>query len=62
MSYPFSNSKRIMGLGFLLSICSLFIIPAVFAGGYLLRIIENTLSGDYELPPFGQWKKMFIDV
>lgn len=61
MSYPFSNSKRIIGLGFLLSVCSLFIIPAVFAGGYLLRIIENTLNGDYELPPFGQWKKMFID-
>ncbi|MGB9977734.1 DUF4013 domain-containing protein [Methanobacterium sp.] len=61
ISYPFSNSKRIIGLGFLLSICSLLIIPVVFAGGYLLRIIENTLNGDYELPPFGQWRKMFID-
>lgn len=61
ISYPFSNSNRILGLGLLFCAGVFLIIPAVFAGGYLMRIIENTIEGNYELPPFENWKNMFID-
>ncbi|OEC86368.1 MULTISPECIES: DUF4013 domain-containing protein [Methanobacterium] len=61
ISYPFSNSKRILGLGLLFCSGVFLIVPAVFAGGYLMRIIENTIEGNYELPPFENWKGMFID-
>lgn len=61
ISYPFSNSKRILGLGLLFCFGVFLIVPAVFAGGYLMRIIENTIEGNYELPPFENWKGMFID-
>ena len=61
ISYPFSNSKRILGLGILSCFGLFLIVPAVFAGGYLIRIIENTIEGNYELPPFENWKGMFID-
>lgn len=61
ISYPFSNSNRILGLGLLFCSGVLLIVPAVFAGGYLMRIIENTIDGNYELPPFENWNGMFID-
>ena len=61
ISYPFSNSKRILGLGLLFCSGVFLIVPTVFAGGYLMRIIENTIEGNYELPPFENWKSMFID-
>lgn len=61
ISYPFSNFNRIVVLGILFCTGVFFIIPAIFAGGYLLRIIENTIKNDYVLPPFENWKKMFID-
>lgn len=61
ISYPFSNSNRILGLG-LLSCSGLFlIVPAVFTSGYLMRIIKNTIDGNYQLPPFENWRGMFID-
>ena len=61
ISYPFSNFKRILGLGLLFCFGVFLIVPAVFAGGYLMRIIENTIECNYELPPFENWKGMFID-
>lgn len=61
ISYPFSNFSRIFVLGILFCTGIFLIIPAFFAGGYLFRIIENTIKGNYELPPFENWKKMFID-
>lgn len=61
LSYPFSNFSRIAVLGVLFCTGVFLVIPAIFAGGYFLRIIENTLDGNYELPPFENWKKMFID-
>lgn len=61
ISYPFSNFSRIFILGVLFCTGVFLIIPAFFAGGYLFRIIENTIKGDYELPPFENWKEMFID-
>ncbi len=61
ISYPFSNSKRILGLGLLFCSSVFLIVPAVFVGGYLIRIIENTIEGNYELPPFENWRGMFVD-
>ena len=61
VSYPFSNFNRILGLGLLFCTGIFLIVPAVLAGGYLMRIIENTIEGNYELPPFKNWKDMFID-
>lgn len=61
ISYPFSNFSRIFLLGILFCTGVFLIIPAIFAGGYLFRIIENTIKGNYELPSFENWKKMFID-
>ncbi len=61
ISYPFSNFNRILGLGLLFCAGVFLIVPAIFAGGYLMRIIENTIEGNYELPPFENWKNMFVD-
>lgn len=61
INYPFSNTSRMLVLGVLFCTCVFLVIPAILAGGYLLRIIENTFNGNYELPPFENWKKMFID-
>lgn len=61
ISYPFSNSKRILGLGLLFCFGVFLIVPVVFIGGYIMRIIENTIEGNYELPPFENWRAMFID-
>ncbi len=61
ISYPFSNFSRIIVLGVLFCTGVFLIIPAFFAGGYLFRIIENTIEGNYVLPPFKNWKKMFFD-
>lgn len=58
--YPFSNPNRMIGLGLLLC-TSFLVIPAVLAGGYFLKIIENTIKGNYELPSFEKWTKMFAD-
>lgn len=61
INYPFSNTGRMLVLGVLFCTGVFLVIPAILAGGYLLRIIENTFDGNYELPPFEDWKKMFID-
>lgn len=60
LKYPFSNIKRAFGL-LLLFLGSILIIPAFLALGYNLRIIENTINGSNELPPFDEWGNMFID-
>lgn len=59
--YPFSKVKRLLILGILLATGYILIIPLIFALGYYMRIIESSLEGSPELPPFNRWKKMFID-
>jgi hypothetical protein len=58
--YPLSNVKRMLVLGLLLA-TSILIVPAIFAYGYLLRIIEYSFNGSNELPPFEDWGRMFVD-
>ncbi|WP_414469953.1 DUF4013 domain-containing protein [Methanobacterium sp. ACI-7] len=58
--YPFSNVKRMLLLGLLLA-TSIFIIPGILAYGYFLRIIENSLNGSKDLPPFDNFGTMFVD-
>lgn len=60
LKYPFFNIKRVTGF-ILLLLGSIFIIPAIMALGYILRIIEHTTHGSNELPPFDEWGKMFKD-
>ncbi|AEG19377.1 DUF4013 domain-containing protein [Methanobacterium paludis] len=60
LKYPFSNNGRFLGLLALL-LGSFLIIPAFFALGYLLRIVEHTIRGYDELPAFNDWDKMFVD-
>ncbi len=59
--YPFSNVKRLLILGIFIATGYVIIIPLIFALGYCMRIIESSLEGSPELPPFNAWKKMFID-
>lgn len=59
-SYPLSNVKRMLVLGLLLA-TSILIVPAIFAYGYFLRIMEHSFNGSNELPPFENWKKMLTD-
>jgi len=58
--YPLSNVKRMLVLGLLLA-TSIFIVPAIFAYGYFLRIMEHSFNGSKELPSFEDWGKMFVD-
>lgn len=60
LKYPFSNVSRAGGL-FLLFLGSIFIIPVILAGGYIFRIIEHTINGSDELPPFDEWGNMLGD-
>lgn len=58
--YPISNLKRLFSLGALLFF-SVLIIPAIFANGYMLRVMEYSFNGSNELPPFNDWLNMFVD-
>lgn len=60
LKFPFSNVGRAAGL-LLLFLGSILIIPIILASGYIFRIIEHTLNGSDELPPFGEWGNMLID-
>ncbi|MGV8144519.1 MAG: DUF4013 domain-containing protein [Methanothermobacter sp.] len=58
--YPISNLNRLFSLGILLFF-SVLIIPAIFANGYMLRVMEYSFNGSNELPPFNDWLNMFVD-
>ena len=60
LKFPFSNVGRAAGL-LLLFLGSILIIPIVLAVGYIFRIIERTINGFNELPPFDEWGDMFRD-
>ena len=60
LKFPFSNVGRATGL-LLLFLGSILIIPIILALGYIFRIIEHTINGSNELPPFGEWGNMFVD-
>jgi hypothetical protein len=60
LKFPFSNIGRAFGL-LLLFLGSIFIIPIIMALGYIFRIIEHTINGSNELPPFDEWGNMFVD-
>jgi hypothetical protein len=60
ITFPFSNLKRFLTLGFIL-IFSPIIIPTILAQGYAIRIIRNTSQGRREMPEFKDWVDMFID-
>lgn len=58
--YPLSDVKKTLTLGLLFA-AGVVIFPLIFAYGYVLRIMEYSLNGSEELPPFDDWKKMFGD-
>lgn len=60
ITFPFSNLKRFLTLGFIL-LFSPIIIPTILAQGYAIRIIRNTSQGRREMPEFKNWVDMFID-
>jgi hypothetical protein len=60
LKFPFSDLKRLLGLG-ILSAASVLVIPIIFTMGYNLRIIEYSFKGSNELPPFNKWWDMFVD-
>lgn len=66
--YPFSDWKRFLNLFILVFLSVVFsqyiIIPIIISlitGGYLIRIIENTLDGKKKLPEFSNMKKLLMD-
>lgn len=60
LKFPFADIKRLLGLAILMA-TGILIIPAIFASGYILRIIEYSFKGSDELPPFERWSDMFVD-
>jgi hypothetical protein len=46
--YPFLDVKKFLTI-FILFLTSFLVVPAIMASGYLLRIIENTAHGSYDL-------------
>jgi len=60
LKFPFSNVGRATGL-LLLFLGSILIIPIILALGYIFRIIDHTINGSNELPPFDEWGDMFRD-
>lgn len=60
LKFPFSDLKRLLGLG-ILSVAGVLVIPVIFIMGYNLRIIEYSFNGSNGLPPFNKWLDMFVD-
>jgi hypothetical protein len=60
LKYPFSDLKKLLGLGILMA-TSILIIPAILSSGYVYRIIQYSFNGSNELPPFNKWFDMFTD-
>lgn len=58
--FPFSNVVNLLILGFLV-LTKFLIIPAIMVPGYMIRIVENTYSGNSKMPEFNKWSKMFTD-
>ena len=66
-TYPSSNWIKVIILGVIIIIAALLspfiigIIPAIFAMGYIFRILKASIAGVTELPEFDEWGEMFID-
>jgi hypothetical protein len=58
--FPFSNVINLLILGFLI-LTKFLIIPGIMASGYMIRIVENTLNENSQMPEFNEWSKMFND-
>ena len=68
LRYPFSDWKRFLNLFILVFLSIVFsqfiiivILFSLIIGGYLIRIIENTLEGSDKLPEFSNMKKLLMD-
>ncbi len=59
--YPLKDLKKLL-IGGLMILPGMFLllIPAIIAGGYLIRVTGDTVRGKNELPEFDNWGNLFI--
>ncbi len=59
--YPLNGIKKLV-LGGLMMFPGVYLllIPAIIAGGYLIRVAGDTVSGKNELPEFDNWGNLFV--
>lgn len=48
-------------IGGVLSLFSVLVIPALVLGGYMIRVLQYTTTGDDELPQFSDWGRLALD-
>ncbi|MEY7851570.1 DUF4013 domain-containing protein [Natrarchaeobius sp. A-rgal3] len=57
--YPFRGDPiRQTAVGGLLVLGSVFVLPALVLAGYGVRVLESTLEGETEPPPFDSWSDL----
>lgn len=63
LNYPRESDHvlKTVLIGGVLSLLSVLIIPALILGGYGIRVLRHTTTGDDELPQFGDWGKLALD-
>jgi hypothetical protein len=63
INYPRENDHMLKTvlIGGVLSLLSILIIPALILGGYIVRVLRHTTTGDNELPEFGNWGRLTLD-
>lgn len=63
LNYPVYNQEHVKKwlIFGVITLASYLVIPVIFAAGYQLRTIKNTIEGDSKMPEFNQWGQMFSD-
>lgn len=63
LTYPLKseNPLRTIGIGGVLVLLSIFILPLFFLSGYTVRVLERTANGEEEPPIFDEWSALFVD-
>ncbi len=63
VKYPteVEDEVREYGIGILLHLGSIFLIPAFFLLGYFVKVVSQTLDGSEQIPRFENFTGLFID-
>ena len=63
VEYPtkVEDKARTYGIGALLTLGSLLVIPAFFLLGYFVKVIDQSVQGSEQIPNFDGFTKLFVD-
>lgn len=63
LTYPKARDgwMKTIGIGGILLVLSILIIPAIFLSGYAVRVLRSAANDEMGPPVFDQWVEMFVD-